>query len=302
VCDVASWAQCIIPARQFQRAMKQILVTGATGTVGRQVVSQLLATDVRVRALTRDPASANLPDAVEVRRGDLTVRETLDACLHGVDVVFLVWTAGPGAVAMAVDRIAKYARRIVFLSSPHQTPHPLFQQPNPLAAMHAEIERSIHASGLDWTFLRPGMFAANARSWWAQQIRAGDVVRWPYADAPTAPIHEADIAAVAVSALLETRHNRADYVLTGPQSLSQREQVEIIGDVIGRSLRFEEISPEAARQELGFPLLAVNMLLNAWAAAIGQPALVTSTVGDITGNPARSFRDWVIDHVAEFKS
>ena len=282
-------------------AMKQVLVTGATGTVGRHVVSQLLATDVRVRALTRDPSVANLPNGVDLRRGDLTVSESLDACLDGVDVVFLVWTAQPDAVSNAVDRIARYARRIVFLSSPHQTPHPLFQQPNPLAAMHAEIERRIQASGVDWTFLRPGMFAANTRSWWAPQIRAGDVVRWPYADAPTAPIHEADIAAVAVSALLDTRHNSADYVLTGPQSLTQREQVEIIGDVIGRSLRFEEISPEEARQELGFPLPAVNMLLNAWAAAVGQPALVTSTVTDITGNPARSFRDWVIDHVDEFQ-
>jgi len=146
------------------------------------------------------------------------------------------------------------------------------------------------------------MFAANARSWWAPQIRAGDVVRWPNANAPTAPIHEADIAAVAVSALLDVRHNSADDVLTGPQSLTQREQVEIVGDVIGRSLRFEEISPEAARQELGFPLPAVNMLLNAWAAAIGQPALVTSTVADITGNPARSFQNWVIDNIGEFRN
>jgi uncharacterized protein YbjT (DUF2867 family) len=102
--------------------------------------------------------------------------------------------------------------------------------------------------------------------------------------------------------LLDTRHNGADYVLTGPESLTQREQVEIIGDVIGRSLRLEEISAEEARQELGFPLAAVNMLLNAWAAAIGQPALVTSAVADITGNPARSFRNWVNDHVDEFKS
>lgn len=280
--------------------MKRILVTGATGTVGRQVVEQLLATEVRVRALTRDLSSANLPAEVEVMRGDLTVPATLDACLDGVDVVFLVWTADPNAVANAVDRVAKYARRIVFLSSPHQTPHPLFQQRNPLASMHAEIERLIHASGLDWAFLRPGMFAANARSWWAPQIRVGDVVCWPYAAAPTAPIHEADIAAVAVSVLLDSKHNGADYVLTGPQSLTQREQVEIIGDVIGRSLRFEEISPDEARRELGFPVAAINMLLNAWAAAVGQPALVTSTVADITGDPARSFRNWVINHVDEF--
>ena len=281
--------------------MKRILVTGATGNVGRQVVSQLLAIDdVRVRALTRDPASANFASPVEVMRGDLTVPETLDPCLDGVDAVFLVWTTDPSAISSAVDRIAGYARRIVFLSSPHQTPHPLFQQPNPLAKMHVEIERLIKASGLDWTFLRPGMFAANARSWWAPQIRVGDVVRWPYAEAPTAPIHEADIARVAVRALTETRHHGAEYVLTGPQSLTQREQVEIIGDVIGRSLRFEEISPETARQELNFPTPALNMLLAAWAAALGQPALVTSTVAEITGAPARSFRDWVIDNVAEF--
>ena len=281
--------------------MKRILVTGATGNVGRQVVSQLLATDVQVHALTRDPASANLPNGVEVRRGDLTVPETLDACLDGVDVVFLVWTSPPDTVSTVVEQIARYARRIVFLSSPHQTPHPLFQQPNPLAAMHAEIERLIRDSGCDWTFLRPGMFAANARSWWAPQIRVGDVVRWPYAAAPTAPIHEADIAAVAVNALLDTRHDSADYVLTGPQSLTQREQVELIGAVIGRSLRFEEISPEAARRELGFPAAALNMLLAAWAAAVGQPALVTSTVAEITGHPARSFRDWVTDHADEFR-
>src|SRR5215470_2746643 len=186
--------------------MKRILVTGATGNVGRQVVSQLVATDeVRVRALTRDPASANLAAPIEVMRGDLTIPETLEPCLDGVDAVFLVWTNAPDAVPAAVDCIARYARRIVFLSSPHQTPHPLFRQPNPLAKMHAEIERLIKASGLDWTFLRPGMFAANARSWWAPQIRVGDVVRWPYAEAPTAPIHEQDIAAVAVRALLESK-------------------------------------------------------------------------------------------------
>src|SRR5262249_45417669 len=151
-------------------------------------------------------------------------------------------------------------------SSPHRTPHPLFQQPNPLKQLHAEIERLIEASGLGWTFLRPGMFAANALTWWAPQIRAGDVVRWPYADAPTAPIHEQDIAAVAVRALIEAGHDGAEYVMTGPQSLTQREQVETIGEVIGRSLRFEELSPEEARRELPFPAPVSKMLMDAWAA------------------------------------
>jgi uncharacterized protein YbjT (DUF2867 family) len=128
-------------------------------------------------------------------------------------------------------------------------------------------------------------------------------VRWPYAAVPTAPIHERDIAAVAVRALCEGGHGGAEYVLTGPQSLSQEEQVQIIGNAIGRSLRFEEISPDETRRELLSiaPLFVVNMLLDAWAAALGQPALVTSTVAEVTGSPARTFYDWATDHLADFR-
>jgi len=282
--------------------MNHILVIGGTGTVGHQVVSRLAARGARVRALVRNPSGASLPPQVEVVRGDLTLPETLDGCLDGIDTVFLVWTAPAAAVAPALERITKRARRIVFLSAPIKTAHPLFQQPNPLRAMVEQIERLIEASGLQWTFLRPGMFAANALSWWAPQIRVGDVVRWPHLAAPTAPIDERDIAAVALRALCEDGHAQAEYVLTGPQSLSQFEQVSVIGRVIGRSLRIEEISPDEARRELlpiG-PLVAVNMLLEAWAAAIGQPAHVTSTVAEITGAPPHTFLDWVTDHGREF--
>jgi uncharacterized protein YbjT (DUF2867 family) len=284
--------------------MNRILIIGATGNIGRQVVSQLPPTSVRIRALARNPHTARLPPHVDVVRGDLTVAETLDECLDGIDAVFLVWTARPDAVAPALERIVRHTRRIVFLSSPHKTAHPFFQQPNPVRALHAEIERLIETSGRQWTFLRPGMFAANALSWWAPQIRAGDVVRWPHLAAPTAPIHERDIAAVAVRALCEDGHAGAEYVLTGPQSLSQFEQISTIGGVIGRSLRIEEMSPDEARNEwLTFiPASVVNMLLDAWAAAIGQPALVTSTVAEITGAPARTFSDWVIDHAEEFRA
>jgi uncharacterized protein YbjT (DUF2867 family) len=283
--------------------MKRILVIGATGNVGRPVISQLIATDVRVRALTRNPGSANLPAQVEIVHGDLTAPDTLAPPLDDVDVVFLVWTAPATAVAPALARIAKHVPRVVFLSSPHRTAHPFFQQPNPVATMHAEIERLIEASGLQWTFMRPGMFAANALHWWAPQIRADDVVRWPYAEAPTAPIHERDIAAVAARILCEEGHGGRDYVLTGPQSLSQFEQLSLIGAVIGRPVRFEEISPEEAPRELLtiMPPPVISMLLNAWAAAIGQPAFVTSAVADVTGTPARTFRDWAIDHAAEFR-
>jgi len=284
--------------------MKRTLVIGATGNVGRQVTSQLIATNVRVRALTRNPDSAALPAQVEIVRGDLTIPDTLDRALDEVDAVFLVWTAPATAVAPALARIAKHVQRVVFLSAPHQTAHPFFQQPNPVAIMHKEIERLIENSGLQWTFLRPGMFAANTLLWWAPTIRAGNnIVRWPYAEAPTAPIHERDLAAVAVRMLCEEGHGGEDYVLTGPESLSQSEQVSIIGEVIGRSLRFEEISPEEARRELltVMPPPVINMLLNAWAAAIGQPAFVTSAVADLTGMPARTFRDWVTDHAAELR-
>jgi uncharacterized protein YbjT (DUF2867 family) len=284
--------------------MNPILVIGGTGTVGSQVLSQLSARGAQVRALVRNPGAARLPPHVDVVCGDLTLPESLDACLDGIDAVFLVWTAPPAAVAPALERITKHARRIVFLSAPLKTAHPLFQQPNSLRAMVEQIERLIETSGLEWTILRPGMFAANALGWWAPQIRAGDVVRWPFLDVPTAPIDERDISAVAVRALCQDGHTRAEYVLTGPQSLSQFEQVSTIGRVIGRSLRIEGISPDEARQELLniMPAGAVNMLLDAWAAAIGQPAFVTSTVADITGTPARAFADWVADHAAEFQA
>jgi uncharacterized protein YbjT (DUF2867 family) len=279
--------------------MSGILIIGATGTVGRQVVSQLTASGEHVRALVRNPADARFPPQVEVIGGDLTVPQTLDGCLDRVATVFLVWTAPPAAVAPFLERIATHARRIVFLSAPLKTSHPLFQQPNPSRALAEQIERLIETSGLEWTFLRPGMFAANALRWWAPQIRAGAVVRWPYLRAPTAPIHERDIATVSIRALCEDTHVGAEYVLTGPESLSQLEQVAIIGRVLGRRLRIEEISPDEARREL-FSVIPA-MLLDAWAAAIGQPAFVASSFEEITGSRPRTFLEWAIDHAAEFK-
>jgi uncharacterized protein YbjT (DUF2867 family) len=278
----------------------KVLVIGATGTIGREVVSQLLPTGAHVRAMSRTPGRAQLPPEVELVRGDLTDPPTLDRALDGIDAVFLVWTAPPAAAPAAIERVAKHVPRLVYLSAPYKTPHPFFQQPNAGARMVAEIERLIEASGVRWTFLRPGMFAANAIGWWASQIHKGDVVRWPYADAPTAPVHERDIGAVAVRTLLDDRLGN-DYVLTGPQSLTQREQVAIIGEAIGRPLRYEELSPAEARTELGFPPPVADMLFNAWSAAIGQPAYITRSVEDITGRPARSFREWADDHAADFR-
>src|SRR5215510_12679696 len=128
------------------RCMNHILVIGGTGTVGRQVLSQLVATNMQVRAVARNPGAACLPEEVEVVRGDLTVTETLDPCLDGIDTVFLVWTAPLSAVAPALERILNRAPHIIFLSAPIKTAHPLFQQPNPLKAIIEQIEILIQSS------------------------------------------------------------------------------------------------------------------------------------------------------------
>lgn len=281
-----------------------ILVTGATGNVGRQVVSQLLGTGAAVRALARNPDSAGLPGGVEVVRGDLSVPTTLDACLDGVDVVFLVWPFLTADDAPAVlEVIRKHARRIVYLSSMGVRVD-VDEQADPITQFHADLERLIEKSGMEWTFLRPGGFAANTLGW-APQIRADGVVRQPYGALARPLIHERDIAAVAVRVLTGEGHGGAKYALTGPQSLTQVEQARTIGAAIGLPVRFEEISPDAARREMltawGDPSVG-DGILNAVARMVSEPEPVTSTVEEITGTPARPFREWAIDHADDFRS
>jgi uncharacterized protein YbjT (DUF2867 family) len=280
-----------------------ILVVGATGRTGRHLVDELLRAGAPVRALTRRSSESEFPAGVDVATGDLTAPESLDAAFRDIAAVFFVWTEPLATAADVIDRLAAAApARIVHLSSPHRTPHPFFQQPNALRAVHAEIERLLVGSGIPTTMLRPGMLASNAIYWWAQQIREGGVVRWPYAAAETAPIDERDIAAVAARALLDDRHAGADYVLTGPEALTHEEQVRAIGEAIGRPVRFEELSPDEFRRETSgtWPPPVVEMLLSAWGAALGHPAFVTSTVAEITGEPARTFAGWAADNAAAF--
>ena len=283
-----------------------ILVTAATGRVGRLVVDELLRAGAAVRALTRHPEHAKLPIDVDVAAGDFTAPASLNRALDGVEAVFLLWTAPLASASDVIGLLASVQaaqpRRVVYLSAPFRTPHPFFQQPNPMHELHAEIERLLAANGVATTILRPGMFASNALHWWAPQIRNGNVVRWPYAAAETAPIDERDIAAVAAQALLDSRHAGGDYVLTGPASLSQAAQVHAIGDAIGRPLRFEELSPDEFRRETAdtWPPAIADMLLNAWQAALGRSAFVTSAVQEILGKPPRTFPQWAADHRSAF--
>ncbi len=281
----------------------KVLVTGATGNVGREVVSRLLAAGVAVRALVRNLDSVDLPEGVEVVGGDLSKPETLGTGLDEVGAVFLVWPflTAEGAPAV-VEAIAWHARRVVYLSS-EDVRDGLERQPDPINQLHADIERLIEDSGLEWTFLRSGGLATNALAW-AEQIRSGNVVREPFGSAARSPIHERDIAAVAVRALTEDGHIGARYVLTGPQVLTQAEQVRTNGEAINRPLRHKEIPPETARAEWiaeGWPASVVDGILDAHARMVARPERVTSTVEEITGSPARTFREWATDHAGDFR-
>ncbi|PXX63159.1 uncharacterized protein YbjT (DUF2867 family) [Nocardia tenerifensis] len=280
--------------------INKVLVIGATGHVGGQVVSQLATTATAVRALARTPASASLAPGVDVVPGDLTAPDTLIPALDGVDAVYLTWPIlPPEAASPVVEIIAEHARRIVLLSSA-AVRDDLAEQKNPIGRAHALIEQPIKDSGLEWTFLRPYGFATNTLEW-APQIRSGNVVRGAYGAASMTLLHEADIAAVAVRALTGDGHVGARYELSGPAPLSRIEQVAAIGAAIGRPLAWEEISPEEAKAQMGWlaPEFA-DFVLAGLAAMVDTPGRATSTVHEVTGAPARGFAEWAADHAADF--
>jgi uncharacterized protein YbjT (DUF2867 family) len=278
--------------------MNHVLVTGATGKVGRGVVAELLDSGVTVRALVRDPGSASLPGSVEAVKGDLSAPATVEAGLRGIDTVFLLWPSGTAEAAPPiVELIANHARRVVYLSSEGVGAHT-----DPITATHARLEALIDESGLDRTFLRPTGFAGNTLGW-AARIRQEGVVRWPYREAARSLIHERDIAAVAGLALTGDGHGGKEYVLSGPAAITHADQVRTIGEAIGKPVRYEEISREAARDGMiadGWPREFADTGLDVWAGFVTEPEVVTSTVEELTGVPARTFARWASDHAADF--
>jgi len=284
--------------REKHEHKRRVLVTGATGNVGQHVVSELRQTGVAVRALTRSPRSGSLPEDVEVLVGDLAALETFAAGLEGIDAVFLVWPFFDVELAPALLAALEPRTRVVYLSAASVTDDGA-EQPG---LFHADMERAITRSGLAYTFLRPTGFATNTLMW-ASQIRADGVVRWPYGRARRSLIHERDVAAVAARALVDDRHAGAKYVLTGPETLTQREQVQIIGEVLKKPVRYDELSPESARTQLiaawGSPSFA-DAALSGWAKMVDDPEVVTRTVAEILGRPALGFREWANDHAEDF--
>ncbi|MDN0194853.1 NAD(P)H-binding protein [Streptomyces sp. S.PNR 29] len=275
-----------------------IAVTGPTGNVGRALVARLTAAGHPVRALTRDPGRAQLPAGAEAVRLRLDEPEAL---FKGTTQLFLYIQAG-GDQTPALLEAARAAgvRHVVLLSSGIIGSGA--DETHPIHVMHATAEQHIRDSGLTWTFLRPNAFAANALQW-APQIRSGNTVRGVFADGQSAPIHEDDIAAVAERALLDDGHEGAVHRLTGPEATTNAEQVTAIGQAIGRDLRFTEVSPDEAGPEL-FPHVPPHMvqtLLKTFAATVGVAPEITTTVEQITGNPARPFTQWARDHADDFR-
>ncbi|WP_329622478.1 NAD(P)H-binding protein [Streptomyces sp. NBC_01255] len=279
----------------------RILVTGATGRVGGAVVGQLHAAGVPVRALVR--GEADFPEGVQAVRGDLGDPASLGPALEGVDTVFLVWPflSAEGA-SDVIDAIGKHARRVVYLSSAGVGSEN--EEPGEAITMfHAELERLIEASGLEWTALRPTGFASNTLGW-AEEVRTTGAVRAPLAQLARPLIHEADMAAVAVQALTTDTLLGARPLITGPELVTQERQVALIGEAIGRPVRFEEVTLDEAVEQMkaaGYPAELVEAILPAQAKMLDRPEPVNDEVERITGTPARSFREWAVDHAADFR-
>ena len=277
-----------------------VVVFGARGNVGRHVASGLLAAGETVRATSRKPDAAGVSPGVEVVAADLERPDTLPAALEGAEKVFLY--AKPDGVEGFVEAAASAGVQHVVLLSSAAVVTPDAER-NPIARQHRTVELAIERSGIDWTFIRPGMFATNTLWWWQRPIRDKGVVRNPYPDGQTAPVHERDMAAVAVTALTRPGHRRQAYTVFGPESLTLRQQVEHIGNALGRPIRFEVISADEARAELSttIPAIGVETFLRHWAAHNGTPAQISTTVEDVTGRPARTFAQWAVDHADDFR-
>jgi uncharacterized protein YbjT (DUF2867 family) len=275
-----------------------ILLTGANGVVGRQTIDQLRQAGSGVTVVTR--GETRFPDGVHVAGGDLFSPLWLEATLEGVDAIQVSPRAtGPGLGELLRLALKQGVRHVVLLSATtveHPAGEPRF------AAQFKAAEDLVKDSGLDWTILRLADFAANTLAW-VPQIKAGDVVRGAYAGATTAPIHEADIAAVAVQALSGGAHVGSTLTLTGPLGLDQPEKVRLLGAAIGRSLSFQEIPPEQVRQGMlaqGLPDEIPARLLGSLADYAANPGPVTRTVDALLGRPALTFADWARDNAGAF--
>ncbi|HTX97391.1 MAG TPA: NAD(P)H-binding protein [Mycobacterium sp.] len=276
-----------------------IVVTGATGNVGRPLVAELVAAGARVRAITRRPQQAGLPPGVEVA-------DSATEALAGASSVFLNSRALGPQLEQVVSECARVGVRKLVALSAINADDDFSRQPSRCRGdRNKEVEQLAVDSGLAWVSLRPSVFATNFAGMWAAQIRTGDVVNGPYAAASVAPIVETDISEVAARALLTDDFVGQRIPLTGPQAFTNSELVEVIGAVLGRPLQYREIPDVAVRQRftsLGFSADFPDAYMAMLAATVGTPALVTHDAEKILGRPALPFAQWVSRHRDVFTS
>ena len=275
-----------------------IVVTGATGNVGGEVVAALSARGQRVRAVVRDPQRASLPAGVEVVHGDLELPESLTSSLAGARAVFLL--GGWGDMTGLMRRIADAGvQHVVLLSSRCVIGG---KADNPITHMWLDSEAAVRDSGVEWTILRPSSFHANALRW-LPQLREGDLVQAPWPQVAVASIDPADIAAVAAIALTEAGHEQTELVLSGPEPLTPGQQVAILADVLERPLRYEPLSDEAARARMATdtPPSFIEAFFRFYTDGEFNDSIVLDTIERITRRPPRTFTDWARAHAQAFR-
>jgi uncharacterized protein YbjT (DUF2867 family) len=279
--------------------MNLILVTGATGNVGAEVVRVLAEADVPVRALTRDASRATPQPGVEYVSGDLNKPESVRPALEGARAVFLL-PGYPGMEELLADAGRVGVERVVLLSGGSAGSSDMS---NAITRYMAESERLVRESGLSWTFLRPSAFMSNTFQW-LPQLKAGDLVRAPFANVRTASVDPHDIAAVAARALSEDGHEGKIYMPTGPEALLPADRVRILGEVLGRDLRFEGQPDDEAREEMlaTTPPEYVDAFFDFYVNGSLDESVVRSTVQDVTGRPPRTFREWAQAHADVFRA
>ncbi|MFC9509622.1 SDR family oxidoreductase [Streptomyces sp. NPDC057002] len=276
-----------------------ILVTGATGNIGRALLGELsLGGAAAVRGLTRDAGRAAFPEGAEVVEGDLARADSLKGALEGVRSLFLLSGTGAEEEVLAAARQAG-VEHVVLVSSITVQTHPHLAA----AGANLAVERLLKGSGMAWTVLRPTQFASNTL-WWAQSIREEGVVRAPYADIGLPAVHPADIAAVARAVLTEPGHRGRTYALTGPERVTVRQQVAAVAAALGRVVTLVEISPEEAHRQLASFMgdETANAVLDLMGGDVNDELLmVRDTVAQVTGSAARSFRQWAAENAAAFR-
>jgi uncharacterized protein YbjT (DUF2867 family) len=273
-----------------------IFVTGATGNVGRELVRVLSEAGEPVRALIR--REAELPEGVDGYVGDLNDAGSLAGALDGVRAAHLL--AGyEGLTELLAAMRAAGVERVTLQSS---SAAPSGDMTNAVARYHILSEQAIRESGLGWTFIQPNSFMTNALRW-LPQLRAGDTIRLPFADVPIAMIDPADIAEVVAVALTTDRHEGRAYRLSGPESLLPAEQVAILGEAIGRDLRFEAQSNEEAHAEMSasMPAEYVEAFFSFFVDGTVDESTVRPTVEEVLGRPPRRFADWAREHADAFR-